>query len=111
VKYIVEPKSRGFDVVDTTAVPRADGFWCYCVDIERAQVIAKLLNDRDGVELLNRHAKELNAEGEDSASFQRLPDLENGLAAPVRLGGISSEQLNVSGDFHEPLEDDDLLAP
>jgi hypothetical protein len=47
VKYIVEPKSRGFDVVDTTAVPRADGVWCYCVDIERAQVIAKLLNDLD----------------------------------------------------------------
>jgi hypothetical protein len=45
MKYIVEQKSRGFDVVDTTAIPRADGFWCYCVDIERAQVIAKLLND------------------------------------------------------------------
>jgi hypothetical protein len=37
VRYIVEPKSRGFDVVDTRAVPRADGVWCYCVDLERAE--------------------------------------------------------------------------
>ena len=44
MRYIVEPKSRGFDVVDTTATPRADGFWCYCVDRERAQVIADQLN-------------------------------------------------------------------
>jgi len=45
VRYIVEPKSRGFDVVDTGAVPRADGVWCYCVDLERAEFIAKLLNE------------------------------------------------------------------
>jgi hypothetical protein len=45
MRYIVEPKSRGFDVVDTTATPRADGVWCYCVDRERAQVIADKLNE------------------------------------------------------------------
>jgi hypothetical protein len=45
MRYIVEPKSRGFDVVDTTATPPADGFWCYCVDRERAQVIADKLNE------------------------------------------------------------------
>jgi hypothetical protein len=45
MKYIVEPKSPGFDVVDATATPRADGFWCYCVDRERAQVIADKLNE------------------------------------------------------------------
>src|SRR5258708_29947899 len=45
MRYIVEPKSRGFDVVDTTATPRADGFWCYCVERERAQVIADKLNE------------------------------------------------------------------
>jgi hypothetical protein len=45
MRYIVEPKSRGFDVIDTTATPRADGFWCYCVDRERAQVIADQLNE------------------------------------------------------------------
>ena len=45
LRYIVEPKSRGFDVVDTTATPRADGFWCHCVDRERAQVIADKLNE------------------------------------------------------------------
>jgi hypothetical protein len=45
MRYVVEPKSRGFDVVDTTATPRADGFWCYCVDRERAQVIADKLNE------------------------------------------------------------------
>ncbi len=72
MKYIVEPKSRGFDVVDTTAVPRADGIWCYCADIERARVIAKLLNDRDDRELINRHARELNDEGNDSAAYQDL---------------------------------------
>ena len=77
MKYIVEPKSRGFDVVDTTAVPRADGIWCYCADIERARVIAKLLNDRDDRELINRHARELNDEGNDSAAYQDLSDLEN----------------------------------
>jgi hypothetical protein len=44
MRYIVEPKSRGFDVVDTAATPRTDGFWCYCVDRERAQVIADELN-------------------------------------------------------------------
>jgi hypothetical protein len=47
MRYIVEPKSRGFDVVDTTATPRADGFWCYCVDCERAQVIAAKLNESE----------------------------------------------------------------
>ena len=47
MKYIVESKSRGFDVVDTTATPRADGFWCYCVDRERAQVIADKLNEAE----------------------------------------------------------------
>jgi hypothetical protein len=47
MRYIVEPKSRGFDVVDTTAIPRADGFWCYCVDRERAQVIADKLNEAE----------------------------------------------------------------
>jgi hypothetical protein len=36
---------------------------------------------------------------------------ENGLPALVCLGGISSEALQVSGDFHEPLEDDDLIIP
>jgi hypothetical protein len=46
MKYIVEAKSRGFDVVDTTATPRADGFWCYCVDRGRAQVIADALNEK-----------------------------------------------------------------
>ena len=45
MRYIVETKSRGFDVVDTTATPRADGFWCYCVERERAQVIADKLNE------------------------------------------------------------------
>jgi hypothetical protein len=47
MRYIVEPKSRGFDVVDTIATPRADGFWCYCVDRERAQVIADKLNEAE----------------------------------------------------------------
>ena len=47
MRYIVETKSRGFDVVDTTATPRADGFWCYCVDRERAQVIADKLNEAE----------------------------------------------------------------
>jgi hypothetical protein len=47
MRYIVEPKSRGFDVVDATATPRADGFWCYCVDRERAQVIADKLNESE----------------------------------------------------------------
>jgi hypothetical protein len=36
MNYIVEPKSRGFDVVDTMATPRADRFRCYCLDRERS---------------------------------------------------------------------------
>jgi hypothetical protein len=47
MRFIVEAKSRGFDVVETTAVPRADGVWCYCVDEQRAQTIADTLNDRE----------------------------------------------------------------
>jgi hypothetical protein len=43
-RWIVEPKSRGFDVIDTTATPRQDGFYCYCVDRGRAELIAHLLN-------------------------------------------------------------------
>jgi hypothetical protein len=51
MRYIVEQKSRGFDVVDTTTIPRADGFWCYCVDRERAQAIADLLNGAKSVQV------------------------------------------------------------
>jgi Fic/DOC family len=43
-QWIVEPKSRGFDVIDTTATPRQAGFYCYCVDRGRAELIARLLN-------------------------------------------------------------------
>jgi len=43
-RWIVEPKSRGFDVVDTVATPSQDGFYCYCVDRGRADLIASLLN-------------------------------------------------------------------
>ena len=42
--WIVEPKSRGFDVIDITATPRQSGFYCYCVDRGRAELIARLLN-------------------------------------------------------------------
>lgn len=43
-RWIVEPKSRGFDVVDTAITPGQDGFYCYCVDRDRAELIAHLLN-------------------------------------------------------------------
>jgi hypothetical protein len=43
-RWIVEPKSRGFDVVDTVITPRQAGFYCYCVDRDRAELIACLLN-------------------------------------------------------------------
>jgi hypothetical protein len=43
-RWIVESKSRGFDVIDTTATPRQAGFYCYCVDRGRAELIARLLN-------------------------------------------------------------------
>jgi hypothetical protein len=43
-RWIVEPKSRGFDVIDTTITPRQAGFFCYCVDRDRAELIAHLLN-------------------------------------------------------------------
>jgi hypothetical protein len=43
-RWIVEPKSRGFDVVDTAITPRQAGFYCYCVDRDRAELIAHLLN-------------------------------------------------------------------
>jgi hypothetical protein len=45
VRYIVEPRSRCFVVVDATATSRAGGFRCYCVDRERALVIADRLNE------------------------------------------------------------------
>jgi hypothetical protein len=43
-RWIVEQKSRGFDVVDTAIIPRQAGFYCYCVDRDRAELIARLLN-------------------------------------------------------------------
>jgi len=43
-RWIVEPKSRGFDVVDTASTRRPDGFYCYCVDKGTAGLIARLLN-------------------------------------------------------------------
>jgi hypothetical protein len=46
-RWIVEQKSRGFDVIDTTVIPRHDGFYCYCVDRGRAELIARLLNRQD----------------------------------------------------------------
>jgi hypothetical protein len=46
-RWIVEPKSRGFDVVDTAITPRQAGFYCYCVDRDRAELIARLLNRQD----------------------------------------------------------------
>jgi Fic/DOC family protein len=46
-RWIVEPKSRGFDVVDTVIMPRQAGFYCYCVDRDRAELIARLLNRQD----------------------------------------------------------------
>lgn len=46
-RWIVEQKSRGFDVVDTAIIPRQAGFYCYCVDLDRAELIARLLNRQD----------------------------------------------------------------
>ena len=46
-RWIVEPKSRGFDVVDTATTPRQYEFYCYCVDRARAELIARLLNRQD----------------------------------------------------------------
>jgi hypothetical protein len=43
-RWIVEQKSRGFDVVDNAIIPRQAGFYCYCVDRDRAELIARLLN-------------------------------------------------------------------
>ncbi len=47
MRFVVETKSRGFDVMDSAAVPREEGYWCFCVNEQRAQTIANLLNDRD----------------------------------------------------------------
>jgi hypothetical protein len=46
-RWTVEPKSRGFDVVDTAITPGQDGFYGYCVDRGRAELIARLLNRQD----------------------------------------------------------------
>jgi len=46
-RWIVEAKSRGFDVVDTAITPREDGFYCFCVDQDMAELIARLLNRQD----------------------------------------------------------------
>jgi Fic/DOC family len=43
-RWIVEAKSRGFDVVDAEATPSQDEFYCYCVDRGRAELIASLLS-------------------------------------------------------------------
>ncbi|SRR6266481_3207189 len=72
MRYIVEPKSRGFDVVDTTATPRADGFWCYCVDRERAQVIADKLNEAPA---RAKTGSVLDMEGSSVEKFLIHPDL------------------------------------
>jgi hypothetical protein len=46
-RWIVEAKSRGFDVIDSTVTPCQGGFYCFCVDKSKAELIAGLLNRQD----------------------------------------------------------------
>jgi hypothetical protein len=88
-RWIVGAKSRGFDVIDSTVNPRQGGFYCFCVDKSKAELIAGLLNRQD-----------------QEAFSPRVEDVDEGEALGIANEG-SEEQITAAAPADGPTFESD----